>query len=308
MIRQLPKSASEAVGGNFASRDESPLLRDEIPARLDEVRIRHAAPLQTPPPLPIAACYLPGRNAQYCSRNPRFLRLTWSARAIPRTGGGPARELPMIPPSASRDHARRRHRSARAHAASLRRCAGRRSCWSATALGHGLVGARLAVHARARPAGRLVALARHPQHQLLVHLGALHAGHRLAVAALPVRAPRRCGARCSSISRRSRCSRSVTSLAMSARPASGWRRSPASRSVRWKDVQPLDAPELRLGNDHLLGHRRPEPRRLVLPRVARSRGADGAARDAAGRSAARGAAAPAAARTSSSTRCTRSRR
>ena len=54
----------------------------------------------------------------------------------------------------------------------------------------------LAVHTRAWQTGRLLAIARRPQLQLLVRLGALHARHRLAVAALPFRAAGLWRARC----------------------------------------------------------------------------------------------------------------
>src|SRR6478609_10184207 len=60
-------------------------------------------PRSWPPPLPYPACYLPGRNAQYCSRNPLFLRLTWSA--APPHGRKTGARVSMIPPTASRDHA-----------------------------------------------------------------------------------------------------------------------------------------------------------------------------------------------------------
>ena len=70
----------------------------------------------------------------------------------------------------------------------------------------------------------------------------------------------------------------------------------AERDVRLVDVLPRAVlPELRLGDDDLLGHRRPSSTRSTIHRESQERELDGrAAADAAGRGAAAGAAAPAA--------------
>ena len=119
----------------------------------------------------------------------------------------------------------------------------------------------------ARPARRLLAIAAHPQLQLLVCLGALHAHHRLAVAALSLRAARALA---------SPAGAPPVGRDLLVRAHRGHeRRAAVARHDRRKAVRvvarrpAIGAPELRLGNDHLLGDRRPEPRRPLLSRVAR---------------------------------------
>ena len=213
----------------------------------------------------------------------------------------------MKPPSAiRRPIAGCRHRPAAADAAALRpalagRPAGRDRARPA------LLGARLAVHALARPPGRLLALARHPQLQLLVRLGALHARRSSGSRSISASSGAASGAPSWSTSRRSRSSRFGHIAAMSgvqlvARHARG-------QAVRLVARRPaVGAPELRLGDDHLLGDRRPEPRRPLLPRVARSRAAHVAARDASWSRRSWRRCSSSSTRISCSTRCTRSRR
>ena len=153
-----------------------------------------------------------------------------------------------------------------------------------------------------------LSIAGDPQLHLVVPLGADGAGGRLAGAALPVRAAAAC---CCAIvgphpGRRS-CSRSRTSPACRA-CTGGWPATRGSDYGWWTAGPARGVPLPRLGDDDLLGHRRPQSRAPLLPRVARARGARRAARDQAGRGAAQDAAAAAASRTSCSTRCTRSRR
>ncbi len=88
-----------------------------------------------------------------------------------------------------------------------------------------------------------------------------------------------------------------------------WLATIAGRAVRVVARRPaIGAPELRLGDDHLLGHRRPEPRRPLLPRVARPRAAHVAARDASWSRRSWRRCSSSSTRTSCSTRCTRSPR
>ena len=175
------------------------------------------------------------------------------------------------------------HRPAPSDAAALRpaladRDAGRNRARPA------VLGGRLAVHALARPPCRLLAIPAHPQLQLLVRLGALHAHHRLALAAFPLRATRPLA---------SPAGAPPVGRALLLRAHRGHeRRAAVARHDRRKAVRvvarrpAIGAPELRLGDDHLLGDRRPEPRRPLLSRVARSRAAHVTTRDEAGRGAA----------------------
>ena len=88
-----------------------------------------------------------------------------------------------------------------------------------------------------------------------------------------------------------------------------WLATPGRQAVRVVGGRPaLGTPELRLGDDHLLGDRRPEPRGPVLPRVARPRAAHVPARDAAWSKRSWPRCSSSCTRTSSSTRCTPSRR
>jgi hypothetical protein len=129
------------------------------------------------------------------------------------------------------------------------------------------------------------------ERDLLVRLGAVYSVNRLAVAAFPARAPRSHA--------RHRDSRAV-GRGLFVRPHCGHERGAVGAFID-ADVsilvrgQAVGAPELRLGDDDLLGHRRAQSRRPLLSRVARSRAARVATRNRARRIADGSAAAPAAA-------------
>ena len=151
-----------------------------------------------------------------------------------------------------------------------------------------------------------MAFARRRQLQLLGDLGTADSSDRVALAAFPVRAARTAAAPFSFTCRPSRCSRFAHIAVMAGvqwwlrwRPGDvrpGGRRSSARRS------------ELRLGDDDVLGHRRPQSRGALLSRVARpGRCAPRSSRPSSSKRGWRRCSSSCS-RTSCSTPCTRSRR
>ena len=166
--------------------------------------------------------------------------------------------------------------------------------------------AGLAVHPLLRQVDDAPLDAGDPQLHLVVPVGADGAGGDLAVAALPGRAGRPVAGRRRPHPGRDRvlvhAHRRHAGRALVAGPLLG----AGLRLVGAGGAGGVSLP--RLGDDDLLGHRRPQSRAALLPRVARARGARRAARDQAGGGAAHRRCSSSCIRISCSTRCTRSRR
>ena len=265
MIRQLPTCASMRLAENLPSRDESTSIRDEHARHSDEPRAG-AADSPRGQSAAGAPLILPGPKRTILQPKPCFLTSNGERRHL-GMGRSAWRETDDATAVRHPRPRRRRHGPAAADSSPLRPAVAgdpaRGDCARPD-----LLGAGLAVRPRARPPGRILALPRRSQHQLLVRLGTLHAADRLDLAAFPLRAPRPLAG----LPRpypvrpavRVRAHRDHERRAALAGGARG-------QAVRLRGVGPaVDDPELRLGNDHLLGHRRAEPRRLVLPGIERS--------------------------------------
>ena len=138
------------------------------------------------------------------------------------------------------------------------------------------------------------------QSWLLVFVGVPHAGDPVALAPLPARARSTGSARCPCTSPASSSPRSLhialTRRALLIGDRSGCDRRQRSGDSWLHEAQQHVLQQFRLGDDDLLGHRRPQPRAAAICSEARdARAARQPARDPPGRSAAAGAAAAAAA-------------